>query len=184
MSETTLKQADNKKTPGSPAIKHLDESLAKIFSSPGLLFLTSIVLIFLAEVIVMIVISILPPLTIIVEAFIDAFLLSFIAVPIFYFLMLRPIQLHIKERNRVENELIQHRMHLEKLVEGRTKELLDVNEKLSMEIEKKNEAEKSLALRMQELESFYDLSIGRELKMKEMKEQLEQLKSELSRYKK
>ena len=37
---------------------------------------------------------------------------------------------------------------------------------------------------MKELEEFYDMAVGRELRIKELKEQLEDLKEELSKYKK
>jgi PAS domain S-box-containing protein len=44
--------------------------------------------------------------------------------------------------------------------------------------------EKELKERIEELEKFYEMSIGRELKMKEFQEEIEGLKSELAQYKK
>ena len=38
--------------------------------------------------------------------------------------------------------------------------------------------------RFKELEEFYDMAVGRELKMVELKEEIERLKEELKRYKK
>ena len=37
--------------------------------------------------------------------------------------------------------------------------------------------------RVEELEAFYQMAVGRELKMKELKEEIEILKSELAKYK-
>jgi len=47
---------------------------------------------------------------------------------------------------------------------------------------RKNDEE--LKKRVKELEEFYDMAVGRELRMRELKEELESLKDELSRYKK
>ena len=55
--------------------------------------------------------------------------------------------------------------------------------------QKKSEDEQArlngeLNRRVEELEDFYQMAIGRELKMKELKEEINQLRSELSKYKK
>ena len=50
--------------------------------------------------------------------------------------------------------------------------------------EKLIKSEKELTKRVADLEKFYDMAVGRELKMKELKGKIEQLKSELSQYKK
>ncbi|MBI5050002.1 MAG: PAS domain-containing protein [Nitrospirae bacterium] len=44
--------------------------------------------------------------------------------------------------------------------------------------------EKELTEKVEELEKFYEMAIGREIKMKELKEEIERLKAELSEYKK
>jgi|GEM_PF-4006053 PAS domain S-box-containing protein len=44
-------------------------------------------------------------------------------------------------------------------------------------------AEKEIRERMEELERFYKMAVDRELRMKELKEEIEQLREELSRYK-
>jgi PAS domain S-box-containing protein len=54
--------------------------------------------------------------------------------------------------------------------------------RLAEEALKKNEAE--LKKRVKELEEFYDVAVGRELRMKELKEEIESLKEELEKYKK
>jgi PAS domain S-box-containing protein len=51
-------------------------------------------------------------------------------------------------------------------------------------ITERKKIEEELKERVDELEKFYNTAIARELKMKEMQEEIERLKSELSRYKK
>lgn len=79
----------------------------------------------------------------------------------------------------------------------RTKNLLKIkefadflkrhNELLEAEVNKAVEAfqksEKELKKRIKELEDFYEIAIGRELKMIELKEEIESLKEELTKYK-
>lgn len=62
------------------------------------------------------------------------------------------------------------------------------NELLDLEVKKAIEAlqksEKELKKRVKELEEFYDMAIGRESRIKELKEEMEILKEELGKYKK
>jgi DNA-binding response OmpR family regulator len=50
--------------------------------------------------------------------------------------------------------------------------------------EKLLKREKELSNKVKELEEFYDIAVGRELRMKELKEEIESLKEELEKYKK
>ncbi|MDO9288552.1 MAG: GAF domain-containing protein, partial [Thermodesulfovibrionales bacterium] len=74
--------------------------------------------------------------------------------------------------------------------EEEIKLLFDVAEDLSFAVafiegEKiRRQAEKELENRITELEKFYEMAIGRELKMKELKEEIARLKTELEKYKK
>ena len=63
------------------------------------------------------------------------------------------------------------------------KELLTkINQiKIQEELQKR---EKELQKKVKELEEFYNIAVGRELRMKELKEEIEQLKEELERYRK
>lgn len=61
-------------------------------------------------------------------------------------------------------------------------ELLDLEVKKAVEALQKSEEE--LKKRVKELEEFYNIAIGRELRMKELKEEMESLKEELGKYKK
>jgi C4-dicarboxylate-specific signal transduction histidine kinase len=181
---------DREKQPGDTRIHKTraelpsDQTAIKVFSRPSRLLVISLILIFWAEALVMMVMASLPPLTIITEAFIDAFLLTLILFPALYFLLLRPIELHMAERKEAENELLIHRRHLEDMVKERADELSNANERLQSEIEERKNAEKELQKRIEELESFYDISVGRELKLKELKDKVESLQSRIEKYNK
>jgi signal transduction histidine kinase len=71
---------------------------------PRLLFLKTLGVVFLAEFFVMFFMSLLPDLSLALEAFLDAVTLSVLVVPFLYFLLLRPIQNTIIERERTEAE--------------------------------------------------------------------------------
>ncbi len=45
-------------------------------------------------------------------------------------------------------------------------------------------AQEEIQKRVKELEVFYDIAVGRELRMKELKEQIEEMKEEMEKYKK
>jgi hypothetical protein len=181
---------DREKQPGDTPIHKTraempsDMTPVKVFSRPGRLLVISLILIFWAEALVMMIIYMLPQQTIITEAFIDALLLTFIVFPALYFLLLRPIQIHIAERKQAENELFEHRRHLEEKVKERTDELSKANERLQSEISERKKVEKELYKRIEELESFYDMSVGRELKLKELKDKVESLQSRIEEYNK
>lgn len=67
---------------------------------------------------------------------------------------------NISERKKAENELIELKNNLEELVRMKTQELQK---------------------RVDELESFYNATINREIRMKELKEEVKRLKEELSK---
>jgi DNA-binding NtrC family response regulator len=50
--------------------------------------------------------------------------------------------------------------------------------------EELQKSEKELKKKVKELEEFYEMAVGRELRMKELKEEIEELKVELEKYKK
>jgi PAS domain S-box-containing protein len=65
----------------------------------------------------------------------------------------------------------------------RVASLLDITKRKQAEKElRRNERE--LKKRVQELEEFYSIAVGRELRMKELKEEIEDLEKELKKYKK
>lgn len=52
-----------------------------------------------------------------------------------------------------------------------------------LDITERRKAEEEIQKRIKDLENFYDMAIGRELRMKELKDQIKALKQELSRFK-
>ena len=87
----------------------------------------------------------------------------------------------ITERKRLEDELRKHRDHLEELVEERAAELKKTNEQLEAEIAVRRQAEEALAQRVEELELFNRLAVGRELRMIELKRQVNELSEQLGK---
>lgn len=72
---------------------------------------------------------------------------------------------------------------LEMLVEERTAELKAANERLQLATMERGHAEMAIQKHLKELESFYQLAVGRELKMIELKKEMERLQAELEKYK-
>jgi methyl-accepting chemotaxis protein len=72
--------------------------------------------------------------------------------------MIEQIELRTLEKDKAEEELEKHREHLEELVKGRTKELKETNK---------------------ELERFNKLFIGREFRIKELKDKVKELEGRL-----
>jgi len=54
---------------------------------------------------------------------------------------------------------------------------------IATDITERKKAEKEIKKKVKELQEFYDIAVGRELRMKELKEQMEKLKKELEKYK-
>ena len=95
----------------------------RFYQTPIWLLSVLVVSVFFIEALVMVLLSILPPMHEVISTFLDASLLSVLLFPVFYFLVFRPLIQNITRREQVEIELIGHRNHLEELVAARTKEL-------------------------------------------------------------
>lgn len=87
------------------------------------------------------------------------------------------LEMKVKERTK---ELEEAKDTLEIRVEARTKELKELSESLE---EKVKERTKELRERLEELEKFHRVTVGRELKMVELKEKIKKLEEELKKYK-
>ena len=85
-----------------------------------------------------------------------------------------------KELEKRTKELEETKVSLEIKVKARTKAIEE--ERTSLE-EKVKERTKELQERVDELERFHKLTVGRELKMVELKEEIEKLKKELEKFK-
>lgn len=96
----------------------------------------------------------------------------------------------LTEQKRAKDALQKAHDELEIRVRERTAELAKTNEELRTEIAERkqtdealNKSEKELRKQVKELEMFYDMAVGRELRMIELKDVIKRLESELKRYK-
>jgi len=82
-----------------------DNTSIKAFTNPITLALIILLSIFLAEILVMFILSFFSPLSIIREIFLDAWILSLILVPVIYYLVFRPFSSQIEALKRSEKTL-------------------------------------------------------------------------------
>jgi PAS domain S-box-containing protein len=95
----------------------------------------------------------------------------------------------ITEMKQAERDLRDANDRLELRVKERTTELEDINRQLHLEITERKRAEealqpqrKELQKRVNELEEFYNLAVGRELRMVDLKKQIEKLEVLLKKH--
>ena len=79
---------------------------------------------------------------------------------------------------RRDFELVDAKVKLESRVEQRTAELSTANELLKQEVAERKKAEEELAAKMKELEEFNRMAVGREIRMVELKEEVNRLLAE------
>jgi len=88
----------------------------------------------------------------------------------------------LKKLSQKEKELQEEKMSLEIKIQARTRELFEERESLDEKVkERTRELErerKELAQRISELERFHKVAVGREIKMRELKKEIEELKKE------
>ena len=131
----------------------------KMFNPYRLWFMT-VALVFVLEALVMGILYLLPPLSPpIVKAIFDAFLLAvFMFLPL-YFLLFRPIRLHIIKLEQLEEQLQRTNEELEQRIEERTAELSSVNEKLQQDIIERKRAEEMLRESEERFRSVMESSV-------------------------
>jgi hypothetical protein len=154
---------------------------SKLPTKPVSLLITLIVLIFIVEAIVMLILSTLSTQSIILEALIDSSLLVFFLYPLLILLIVRPIQFQISIKKKEEEKLKPNYEDLEELVNKRTSEHLKATEQLKQEITERKKIEGELQRRVNELEEFYSISVGRELRMQELKTKIEKLQLKIKK---
>jgi C4-dicarboxylate-specific signal transduction histidine kinase len=88
------------------------------------------------------------------------------------------LQNAIEKRKLAEEELRQSYSKIEQEVKERTAELQTANEQLTAEIAEHEKAERELSTKMKEIEEFNCLAVGRELKMIELKREINRLLAE------
>jgi methyl-accepting chemotaxis protein len=92
----------------------------------------------------------------------------------------KSINIAAREIYNTRKELEEAKTVLEIKVRARTKALNELAQSLE---EKVKERTKELQNKVEELERFYKLAVGRELKMTELKKEIKKLKEELEKYK-
>ena len=75
-------------------------------------------------------------------------------------------------------ELVDAKVKLEMRVKERTADLTTANEQLSREVAERKKAEQELSTKMKEIEEFNRMAVGRELKMIELKKEINRLLAE------
>ena len=106
---------------------------------------------------------------------------------VIYFLAILLVTSFINKRNYIfikellskQKEVVQERDLLGVRVEARTKELKELNENLDEQVKEKT---KEVRVRLEELEKFYKTTVGREIRMVELKREVNRLKQELKEY--
>lgn len=93
-------------------------TLKRIYQSPFQILIIIALSVFFSEASVMIILSILPPLPTWVEAFFDSFLLVFLISPMLYFFLFRPFILHISDRKKAEEALVESEKKYRTLIEN------------------------------------------------------------------
>lgn len=102
--------------------------------TPGYFFKSTLLLIFLAEILVMLVLPAFPGLPHYSEVIIDAAILSVIVIPMLYVLLFKPMGAYVQERDKAQEGLQLAHGELERRVAARTDELKLANETLQKEI--------------------------------------------------
>ena len=102
--------------------------------TPGYFFMSALLLIFLAEILVMLLLPALPELPYYSEAVLDASILCIIVIPMLYIILFKPMDMYVQERDKAQEELQQAHYGLERRVTARTDELKHANETLQKEI--------------------------------------------------
>lgn len=103
--------------------------------SPKRLLIITALAVFVGEVLVMLILSVLPPMPMLVEALADGAMITVLAAPVLYRFLFRPMQRHIRARQRAEEELDNLNRHLKALVAERTESLAQTNRRLTHEAE-------------------------------------------------
>jgi len=121
--------------------------------SPTRLVLIIAAVIFFEELGTLLLIDLFPPMTAFVESVIDASLLVILVVPALYYFQLRPMRLHLKERDDAVQALLQAKDELEVRIDERTAELSRASQELqtSLQVLEKTHKEDSLIAELVDL---------------------------------
>jgi two-component sensor histidine kinase/PAS domain-containing protein len=127
-----------------PVLTNATYSQRHIYRRPYYLAAIIMLIMFFLEILVMYIVCSFTKHSLLWMAVMSSLLFTIVFSPALYFFILKPLILHIKAREKSENELIEHRNHLEKTVKERTSALTNTNEKLRIEIKERKQVEKLL----------------------------------------
>lgn len=89
----------------SSSCAHLDSRLRRLYRSPAWLIAVVAASVFLAEAVTMALLAHLPPFSVATTIVLDATILLILLLPVFIYLIFRPLVMQIREHSRSENEL-------------------------------------------------------------------------------
>ncbi|PWB68468.1 MAG: hypothetical protein C3F15_16450 [Holophagae bacterium] len=112
--------------------------------SPQWLLTVTALGVLLGAVVVLLVLSALPPMPTLVMALAGGAVTAALAAPFLYLFLFRPMQRHIHARQRAEEELDNLNRHLKALVAERTESLAQTNRRLTHELEEQRRTAESL----------------------------------------
>jgi len=124
-------------------MKYNNSSRPRFQSPMWLMFILAIV-VFIAEMLVMLLLTLFRVTSSFVEAIVDASLLLLLVFPALYFFFMRPMLMHIRNRKLVEEKLQIERDNLDERVKERAKELVETNRSLEKEVALRRNAEEHL----------------------------------------
>jgi len=138
-----MKKKHGHEDPRLPAEETTTETVAGELTPTQLMGLTALA-IFAAELLIMFLFPLIQPIPVAFGAFLDSMMLTLLATPILYFLLFRPLVLHIGERSKAERALRELNQSLEERVRLRTEDLARTNKALQLEIQERKATEEQI----------------------------------------
>lgn len=124
--------------------------------TPLWILITSVLCMIVAEFVVMIILSFSAPRPLVWEAILDSILLGILSVPLLFFLLFRPLLLHIQNQKSLEDALQKSHYELNRKVEEQTKSINQINAELQIKVDELLEVKSKLQDNILHLNSIID----------------------------